>query len=244
MFRHACRLGLEGIVSKRATSRYRSGRCAAWVKVKNPATSGGRARSVSGLPGAASAFACEARRPLMRLFCGQARPLSIVKCRGEIGSFTASRRRASPPATPGLPQRRESAFKWEPSSGLPPSDEYLLGRGFGSAPFLRLRGELRGALSRATTVICAPSSPAAPATRYRRAKRAAAAPGGRGGGRGEGQGPDLISYSSTSSVRARITSGTERPSACAVLPFMTNSKRVGCSTGSSPGSAPFRILST
>src|SRR5215218_7110556 len=36
MFRHACRLGLEGIVSKRATSRYRSGRCAAWVKVKNP----------------------------------------------------------------------------------------------------------------------------------------------------------------------------------------------------------------
>ena len=28
------------------------------------------------------------------------------------------------------------------------------------------------------------------------------------------------------------------------LPFMTNSKRVGCSTGSSPGSAPFRILST
>src|SRR3954447_25509201 len=37
MFRHACGLGLEGIVSKRATSRYKSGRCAAWVKVKNPA---------------------------------------------------------------------------------------------------------------------------------------------------------------------------------------------------------------
>ena len=36
MFRHACCLGLEGIVSKRATSRYRSGRCASWVKVKNP----------------------------------------------------------------------------------------------------------------------------------------------------------------------------------------------------------------
>ena len=36
MFRHACGLGLEGIVSKRATSRYKSGRCAAWVKVKNP----------------------------------------------------------------------------------------------------------------------------------------------------------------------------------------------------------------
>ena len=37
MFRHACRMGLEGIVSKRATSRYRSGRCLSWVKVKNPA---------------------------------------------------------------------------------------------------------------------------------------------------------------------------------------------------------------
>ena len=37
MFRHACRMGLEGIVSKLGTSRYRSGRCASWVKVKNPA---------------------------------------------------------------------------------------------------------------------------------------------------------------------------------------------------------------
>jgi ATP-dependent DNA ligase len=27
----------KGIVSKRATSRYRSGRCLSWVKVKNPA---------------------------------------------------------------------------------------------------------------------------------------------------------------------------------------------------------------
>jgi hypothetical protein len=37
MFRHACRLGLEGIVSKRVDSRYKSGRCLSWVKVKNPA---------------------------------------------------------------------------------------------------------------------------------------------------------------------------------------------------------------
>jgi bifunctional non-homologous end joining protein LigD len=36
MFRHACRMGLEAIVSKRATSRDRSGRCASWLKVKNP----------------------------------------------------------------------------------------------------------------------------------------------------------------------------------------------------------------
>jgi bifunctional non-homologous end joining protein LigD len=36
MFRHACGMGLEGIVSKRAGSRYKSGRCDAWRKVKNP----------------------------------------------------------------------------------------------------------------------------------------------------------------------------------------------------------------
>ena len=41
MFRHACALGLEGIVSKRIDSRYKSGRCLSWVKVKNPYTCGG-----------------------------------------------------------------------------------------------------------------------------------------------------------------------------------------------------------
>src|SRR5262245_11704739 len=37
VFRHACKLGLEGIVSKRLGSRYRSGRSADWLKMKNPA---------------------------------------------------------------------------------------------------------------------------------------------------------------------------------------------------------------
>jgi len=36
VFREACRLGCEGIVSKRLGSPYRSGRSAHWVKVKNP----------------------------------------------------------------------------------------------------------------------------------------------------------------------------------------------------------------
>jgi len=36
MFRHACALGLEGIVSKRRDAPYRSGRTGAWIKVKNP----------------------------------------------------------------------------------------------------------------------------------------------------------------------------------------------------------------
>ena len=35
-FQTACRMDLEGIVSKRADSRYKSGPCRSWVKVKNP----------------------------------------------------------------------------------------------------------------------------------------------------------------------------------------------------------------
>jgi bifunctional non-homologous end joining protein LigD len=36
VFREACRLGCEGVVSKRLGSPYRSGRSPHWVKVKNP----------------------------------------------------------------------------------------------------------------------------------------------------------------------------------------------------------------
>jgi ATP-dependent DNA ligase len=34
--RHACKLGLVGIVSKRKDSAYRSGRSPDWLKMKNP----------------------------------------------------------------------------------------------------------------------------------------------------------------------------------------------------------------
>jgi bifunctional non-homologous end joining protein LigD len=37
VFVHACKLGLEGIVSKRKDSSYRSGRSPHWIKSKNPA---------------------------------------------------------------------------------------------------------------------------------------------------------------------------------------------------------------
>ena len=36
IFKHACKLGCEGIVSKPLGSPYRSGRSPHWVKVKNP----------------------------------------------------------------------------------------------------------------------------------------------------------------------------------------------------------------
>ena len=37
VFAHACKMGLEGIVSKRLGSRYRSARSPDWLKMKNPA---------------------------------------------------------------------------------------------------------------------------------------------------------------------------------------------------------------
>jgi bifunctional non-homologous end joining protein LigD len=36
IFRHAGALGAEGVVAKRRDRPYRSGRCADWIKVKNP----------------------------------------------------------------------------------------------------------------------------------------------------------------------------------------------------------------
>jgi bifunctional non-homologous end joining protein LigD len=36
MFRHACAMGLEGIVSKRLDRPYTSGRSRDWIKIKNP----------------------------------------------------------------------------------------------------------------------------------------------------------------------------------------------------------------
>jgi ATP-dependent DNA ligase len=37
IYQHACKLGCEGIVSKRLGSPYRSGRVSYWLKIKNPA---------------------------------------------------------------------------------------------------------------------------------------------------------------------------------------------------------------
>jgi bifunctional non-homologous end joining protein LigD len=38
IFQHACKMGLEGIVSKRRDLPYGSGRVRSWIKVKNPAS--------------------------------------------------------------------------------------------------------------------------------------------------------------------------------------------------------------
>jgi bifunctional non-homologous end joining protein LigD len=40
VFDHACKLGLEGIVSKHRDHPYRSGRSRSWLKIKNPAAPG------------------------------------------------------------------------------------------------------------------------------------------------------------------------------------------------------------
>src|SRR5262249_6373676 len=54
----------------------------------------------------------------------------------------------------------------------------------------------------------------------------------------------LRDHSMTSSARASNVGGISRPSVFAVLRLMTSSIFVGCSTGSSAGCAPFKILST
>jgi bifunctional non-homologous end joining protein LigD len=36
LFKAACRMGLEGLVSKRSDQPYRGGRSPHWIKVKNP----------------------------------------------------------------------------------------------------------------------------------------------------------------------------------------------------------------
>jgi bifunctional non-homologous end joining protein LigD len=38
VFAHACRLGAEGIVSKKVDGAYHSGSCRVWIKVRNPAS--------------------------------------------------------------------------------------------------------------------------------------------------------------------------------------------------------------
>jgi hypothetical protein len=49
VFAHACKLGLEGIVSKRRDSSYRSGRSPHWIKSKNPQAPGDQAGSRGGM---------------------------------------------------------------------------------------------------------------------------------------------------------------------------------------------------
>jgi ATP-dependent DNA ligase len=49
VFRHACKLGLEGIVSKRKDSPYRSGRSPDWLKDEEPGALGGEAGGRGGL---------------------------------------------------------------------------------------------------------------------------------------------------------------------------------------------------
>jgi bifunctional non-homologous end joining protein LigD len=42
MFKHACRMGLEGVVSKRRDRPYVAGRSTTWLKIKNPASAAAR----------------------------------------------------------------------------------------------------------------------------------------------------------------------------------------------------------
>jgi hypothetical protein len=84
VFAHACRVGAEGIVSKRVDGTYRSGPCRVWIKVCNPASidrrrpplsiamvkvgaSGGRPSERTGLELAWPYGACEAAKACLTI---------------------------------------------------------------------------------------------------------------------------------------------------------------------------------
>jgi hypothetical protein len=69
VFRHACKMGLEGIVSKRLTAPYRSGPSRDWIKVKNPDSPrcGGHAKGGgNGARGSAGGPCVRSRRSCLR----------------------------------------------------------------------------------------------------------------------------------------------------------------------------------
>ena len=66
VFQHACKMGLDGIVSKRLGSRYRSGRSPNWLQFKNPeAPAVRREEDEDWSRGRGSAYIS----PAMRCFC-------------------------------------------------------------------------------------------------------------------------------------------------------------------------------
>ncbi len=65
-----------------------------------------------------------------------------------------------------------------------------------------------------------------------------------GGQRDSGEQTGTFDHRMTSSARSNTDCGIMRPSALAVLRLITSSNLVGCSTGSSAGFAPLKILST
>jgi hypothetical protein len=64
VFAHACKMGLEGIVSKRKGSPYRSGRSPDWLKMKNPDAPAVTARGGGRLGHSPSLARSEGRRRL------------------------------------------------------------------------------------------------------------------------------------------------------------------------------------
>ena len=74
LFRAACKMGIEGLVSKRRDRPYRAGRSPHWVKLKNPASPAmTRLRDETNPVVKALEQSCEAEavRPAVRLPLGQ-----------------------------------------------------------------------------------------------------------------------------------------------------------------------------
>jgi hypothetical protein len=101
VFEHACRLGAEGIVSKRVDGTYRSGPCPVWIKVRNPASIAVQLTSSSQIFWASSAdFPLAARPPVIAML----KPILIgwPDCATALSVSTASVPTMAVVATPRL----------------------------------------------------------------------------------------------------------------------------------------------
>jgi hypothetical protein len=96
IYKHACALGCEGIVSKRLGSSYRAGRSAHWLKIKNPDAPAVRCleeEDWTSWSTVASRRAGRLRKPTARAW--SSRTQTALRCRMSIlkRSGTAHRRR-------------------------------------------------------------------------------------------------------------------------------------------------------
>jgi bifunctional non-homologous end joining protein LigD len=100
VFEHACRLGAEGIVSKRVDGTYRSGPCAVWIKVRNPAIVAVQRERSERCDDQGRALSHHGRRPkgTHRVMCNESRSSHTVTERRYAGTRCrrASRRPVSP----------------------------------------------------------------------------------------------------------------------------------------------------
>jgi bifunctional non-homologous end joining protein LigD len=109
VFRHACQLGFEGIVSKRLGSPYISGRSRTWLKFKNPAAPAVKRKEALAMSAGCirlNVVRVSTGRPISR--CGVLRTSVVLGCISACGSSTLRCCLFSRSSPSRSPQRRRS----------------------------------------------------------------------------------------------------------------------------------------